>query len=424
MTRRHARFLILALVLASWAVPHAQAGDWPGTEETIDGVLHVKNPATPMHGATTLDLEEEWVLGGWDDDENIFGVITAIIQDDQGNLYMLDSQLTEIRVYDPDGNFLRTIGREGEGPGEFQNAFSMFNLPGGNIGVLQSFPTKIVMLTPEGEPAGEFPLPDTEGEGFRVLFSARYAGDNLALLYGMNQPSQEKFSQLNRLALVSADGTSESLLHEQSSTMNFASPEIAESEWDTFRNRWAAFPDGRALSVLDYSEYKIHIWGQDGKLDRVVHVDYPADKRTDEEYETMLELYKGFTKQIPIPNIEYELDENHPPINGGGLYTREDGSLWVLNSEGTWGVQDGTIGVFDVFDAKGRYLHQVTLKGDGEPREDGYFFVGDRLFVVTDWVNALMVLQTGGGTEEEAEEEVEPMRVICYSLDSPKVGLK
>ena len=42
--------------------------------------------------------------------------------------------------------------------------------------------------------------------------------------------------------------------------------------------------------------------------------------------------------------------------------------------------------------------------------------VADRLFVVTDWLNALMALQ-GGAADEDADEDAEPMEIICYQLD-------
>ena len=73
----------------------------------------VMNPAKAPQGQETLELEELWRVGGWDDEEVLFGVITDIIADREGNFYMLDSQLNEVQVYAPDGEYLRTIGREG-----------------------------------------------------------------------------------------------------------------------------------------------------------------------------------------------------------------------------------------------------------------------------------------------------------------------
>jgi hypothetical protein len=47
----------------------------------------------------------------------------SIAVDGAGRIYVADSKPQIIKVFGPDGNFLHTIGREGEGPGEFKNAF-------------------------------------------------------------------------------------------------------------------------------------------------------------------------------------------------------------------------------------------------------------------------------------------------------------
>jgi hypothetical protein len=388
----------------------------PPHEVTKDGVVHVMNPGKPMEKPITIEMEEIWRIGG-EDDEEIFGVITDVVADQKGNFYLLDSQLSEIKVYSEEGEYLRTIGREGEGPGEFRAAFNLFLVPGGNIGVLQTFPSKVVTLTPNGDPGDDFPLPEVEGEGFRVLFAAQNAGRNLALVYGLNQPSEEGFTQTSVLSIVDAEAQKETRLHSQSASMQAATALIAEKEWDVFRNgRWTAAPDGRTFACPTFQEYTINVWGPDGKLERVIHREYPDHVRTAEQKEELLEIYKGFTRQIPIPDIKYEIEDKYNQVSG--ITARDDGSLWVQTSRGVFGIDDGVVGVWDVFDRQGRFVKQVTLKGEGRPRDDGYFFVGDRLFVVTDWLHALMALQGGGGqTDEEAEEdEPELMQVISYRV--------
>jgi len=413
---RRLTWTVVSLLALVAFVGLSTAGSWSGNEVVKDGVKHVMNPEKSVEKQTSVQLEELWRIGG-EDDEEIFGVITDIVVDDDGNVYMLDAQLNEIKVYDTDGEFLRTIGREGEGPGEFRGASNMFMVPGGNIGVLQTFPAKIVVLTPEGEPAGDFPIPEADqSEGFRMLLGAEFAGDNLAITYAFNQPSESGFTQKSVLSLVNKDGKSETRLYDDSSEMNAAQPRIAETEWDTFRNRWTASPDGRAFSCLTFGEYEITVWGADGKIDRVVKRDYPAHARNEEEKERLLGIYKGFTRRIPVPNIQYEIEDNFNPIQT--IHAREDGSLWVRTSRGSNGLPDGVFAIFDVFDKQGRFERQVTVKGDGDPLKDGYFLVKDRLYVVTDFLDALMALQGGGGSDDEEEDadEPEPMQVISYSL--------
>ena len=40
-------------------------------------------------------------------------------------MYVLDGQAQEVRVFAPDGSFVRTLGRRGSGPGEFNGAFGV-----------------------------------------------------------------------------------------------------------------------------------------------------------------------------------------------------------------------------------------------------------------------------------------------------------
>ena len=102
---------------------------------------------------------------------------------------------------------------------------------------------------------------------------------------------------------------------------------------------------------------------------------------------------------------------------------RDDGSIWVLSSRGSRDRPSGSLGIFDVYDAEGRFVREVTLMGQGNPREDAYFFDADRVYVVTGFLNAAIAAQGGGTVEsEEEEEEPTPMEIICYRIDSPVIA--
>ena len=51
---------------------------------------------------------------------DVFGDARAVEADGEGRIYVLDAQAMEVRVFAPDGSHIRTVGREGGGPGEFQ----------------------------------------------------------------------------------------------------------------------------------------------------------------------------------------------------------------------------------------------------------------------------------------------------------------
>ena len=93
-------------------------GEISARESTpIEGVQHVMNGTVPREGTRVLKLEELWRVGGADD-ETIFGLLTQVLGDEDGNVYLLDAQLHQVFVYSPEGHLIRSLFREGEGPGE------------------------------------------------------------------------------------------------------------------------------------------------------------------------------------------------------------------------------------------------------------------------------------------------------------------
>ena len=97
------------------------------TVETIDGVKYVHNVLPEWGNKQKLKLDFVYKIGGLDEDDDKYQLFMAVesMLDKEGNLYVMDSGTFRIQVYDPEGKYLRTIGKKGQGPGEFQNLFSM-----------------------------------------------------------------------------------------------------------------------------------------------------------------------------------------------------------------------------------------------------------------------------------------------------------
>ncbi len=393
----------------------ASAADWKGTDEVRDGVRVLLNPSDPMEPVIESTPEELWRIGGdTDDEDEFFGVISQVLTDDAGNVYLLDSQLNQIKVFSPDGEYLRAIGREGEGPGEFRAPTSMFFTRDGNLGVLQLAPGKVVLLTPDGEPAGEHPLPTREDGGMMILIGGNSRGGNLVLAAAANGFAEGRFDQTRYLASLNPDGTEAATYHSEVRTIDFANPVLDDQVWDTFDRRWTIGGDGRVYACTNYSDYRIEVWNADGTRDRTIEREYTHLKRTPEEKKIVEDLMGLFANQIP--NATVKISDFNKDVET--IFVREDGSLWVLTSNGTRNLPDDIAGTFDVFDPEGRFARQVTLKVEGSPLTDGYYFVGDRFYVVTDLLQAAISLQSGGQSLQIGDDEPEPMSVICFKLGS------
>ncbi len=97
-----------------------------GSIEYENGVKVVKNPEEPLYGELVFDLEEDLSIGKEDDENYMFYRVRDIALDSNNNIYVVDSANSRIQKYDPDGQFLQTIGRKGQGPGEFERPRQLF----------------------------------------------------------------------------------------------------------------------------------------------------------------------------------------------------------------------------------------------------------------------------------------------------------
>jgi hypothetical protein len=88
-----------------------------------------------------LDLS---VGSGTRGENDSFGRVAGLAVDSAGRMYVWDTILLHVSVFDTGGNFLRTIGRKGEGPGEFNNPRGESNFNTGS-GIAISHDTLFVL---------------------------------------------------------------------------------------------------------------------------------------------------------------------------------------------------------------------------------------------------------------------------------------
>jgi DNA-binding beta-propeller fold protein YncE len=94
----------------------------------VNGVRVVHNEKVGIWGANPqVKLELVRTIGGLDAEENLsFFEPSDIVQDSTGNIYVLDSGNNRIQKLNPQGKFIKTIGRRGQRPGEFGSPFLLF----------------------------------------------------------------------------------------------------------------------------------------------------------------------------------------------------------------------------------------------------------------------------------------------------------
>lgn len=404
--------MIVALLGSTPLVP-ATAADWQGRLETGDGQTRVINTEAPYLGEVEVELEPLWRLGD-DDEELLLGVISELLEDDAGNVYLLDSQLSEVHVIDPRGGWQHSLGRAGEGPGEFRNGSAMFWAHGGQLGVIQAWPGRVVLLRLDGSPGDTFTMPFRQDGGMQI--ASRGAGQpGRVVLSGStwtgagSQQGQQQ--QISYLKAFDPDGRELASFHETTQEVRFGGWEFQEEQFVDFQRRWAAAADGRVAAALGFADYRIHVWNADGSLDRVIErPDFAPVRRTGDERTLMQGMFEQLTRWNP--SSTFTVSDLHQTV--ARLMFRDDGSLWVQSSVYQWRTPAGRFTSFDVYDREGRFARRVHVQGPGNATQDGVFLGSDRLYVVTDMMNALLASIGAGGADE-----AEPVAVIAYDFPVP-----
>jgi len=153
-----AAYLLLSVLILAAPLAAAQQ------VETIDGVRVVHNAGPGVWGKTPqAALEPVRVLGDVDTaDENLaFYMPANIALDAAGNMYVLDTGNHRIQKFGPDGAYLATYGRQGQGPGEFYFPSWLSIDAQGLLYVSDPNNQRIQVLTPDGKDHKTIKLLDT-----------------------------------------------------------------------------------------------------------------------------------------------------------------------------------------------------------------------------------------------------------------------
>ena len=123
------------------------------TVEIIEGVKTINNHEPKLGTEPIFELEFVRRIGELDsEDENLlFFVPKDIVVDKDKNIYVLDSGNHRIQKFDPDLNFIASIGRKGQGPAEFNRPLELNIDDEGNIFVLDNGNFLIMGISPEGK---------------------------------------------------------------------------------------------------------------------------------------------------------------------------------------------------------------------------------------------------------------------------------
>ncbi|MCK4303296.1 MAG: hypothetical protein KAY24_03575 [Candidatus Eisenbacteria sp.] len=383
-----------------------QPGTWGGRIQVIDGLTHVYNPATPLLAPLTVPLEPVWSRGGDDEEDELFGRLVDATRDEVGNIYLLDEQMHQVLVYSPEGELLGTMGREGEGPGEFQRPRSVFLVPGGLVGVAEMMPARIIQFHSDGVPAGEVALDflNPEGGGRLMLSAATSGASRLIIEVAHRRRSEGIRSTDLTLAAISHEGNLVCTYlrrHDQEPEDHIL---ITDRNLTFERGGWTLLADGRLCARLQREAYEIGVFSADGSLERIIHRKGLSPlKRTQEELEELeersVQIRGGRHRRR---TIRMDFAPTKPMILA--LQTGPENQLWVRTCRHAQDLPEGILERIEVFDGAGRFKQELLIQTGRPLKPARSFYVGHHLILF------------GAGMGIPAGEEEGLPGVSCYRM--------
>ncbi|MFT5232708.1 MAG: hypothetical protein ACI9UK_000780 [Candidatus Krumholzibacteriia bacterium] len=374
------------------------------------------NSEQPSEGVVVATLEEAWRAGG-DDDEVFFGNIGTIKTDGAGVIHMLDSQLAEIHRIAPDGEHLGTICKEGDGPGEARRPNDMFILSDGTVGVLQQFPGRVILLHPDGTPAGEATFTTESGDKGQFTVNIRgiaqpngMALAGIKMSFGAGGVSNQEYF----LSQADANGLQTKSLLLKEHTINYSAFELDELAMDFVWSRMTQGIEGQVVFAPDRDTMEFVVYAADGSQVRTFGRPYTVGERTADESSNARKIIEAVGANYPTPPQKITISDNEAAVSS--LFVTTDGRVWAQPGHRQQDLPEGTWTSFDVYDNEGNFTHVVALPGGFQEGQDAVYIMPDgRFVVVVGALDAFMNQQAVAGEDEEGEE-VAPLEVICYDM--------
>jgi len=349
-------FLSVFMMLVSCGKQHSE---WKGTIKEVDGVTVVKNPKEPIYGEDVFSLEEELSIGEAEGrEEYMFSGIRSMAVDDAGRIYVLDRKETHVKVFDRDGTYIRTIGKKGQGPGEFIMPLSVLITHQNELAV-NDYRSRLAIFSLEGEFKKNIQIAKVGLSRIDIDSEGNIVGR--AIVREEENPRYElkKFdSGLN-------------YLH----SLGFSPlPSASPSGFNPFGGIISFQIDNHDQVICGYPEdYEIKIFDKEGNMKRNIIKDYDPVEITEEEI-------KEATESTP-PEIKVSIPKYHMAYSWFAV--DDEGRIFVMTNER---VEEGEGYYYDVFDPEGKFIAKIPLKirpylfknkklYTVEQDEEGYLFV-------------------------------------------------
>ncbi|MDH5468587.1 MAG: NHL repeat-containing protein [Candidatus Aminicenantes bacterium] len=356
--------VLISLFIITIACQKEKTG-WQGMVEEENGIKVVRNPEEPYYGELAIELEEDLVIGSETDEKYMFYRAGGIAVDNQGNIYVVDSGNQRIQKYDRDGNYLQTIGRKGQGPGEFMSPYDIVLDEKGYIYVSEG--RKIHVFDPKGNSIQDIVLSnfimeysiDSEGNIIASGFVQAERAQNFGIML-INPEGKiiKTIAEYPGMSMVSRKGTAFMFSHEYTTQLSFS-------------------PIGKNGAVYGYgSEYKLIVTDFSGETSLIIKKDEPSQSITRREKDKIITDFLESTaeegREWPRDVVEEgaNFPDHRPFFNG--IVSDDIGRMYVRRLKSV--LDESKEAEFDIFGPEGFYLYRTTLSFMPNLVKDSYLY--------------------------------------------------
>jgi len=347
---------VIAALLHSCAQQGQDKG-WQAVTKKEGRVTTVTNPKDPKYGEVQMDIVEDLSIGNDDDTNYQFYRVNGILLDEEENIYALDSGNCRVQMFDKNGKYLQTMGRKGQGPGEFANPSAFYIDREGTLYVSDQM--KIEVFDATGEYKRSIPL-ETRIYEFIVTPEGQIITHTILSTDGENKKAIIKLDPEGKIVATMVEFTDVRTV--QSDTKEGGA--IAFKAYHQY-NYWPyLYPSGKDGFVYAYpSEYKIFHTNSDGGLSLVIEKDIAPYLISGEEKNFIKNNIRELTEKrgIQITDDVLEAACQFPPHRPffNRILLDDVGRTYVRNAGS---VLDRIVEIqMDIFSRKGFYLYRTSF---------------------------------------------------------------
>jgi len=321
-----------------------QKAKWGGTIEEDDGITIVRNPKEPIYSEEVFQLEENLTIISPENEDLMFQNLTTLVVDESENIYVTDTKAGHILTFDKNGDFVRIIGKRGQGPGEMTYPLDLVIVAQKELMVNDLGQAKLHFFSLEGEYLTQ--MTTSKFPAFRRP-RADAAGNIVVSHAIMDKPVKiflKKIdSELNPLCEIA-------------SVVAITQPPVIDY-FEVYRTTsfvWNVLSTDEIIWG-NFKDYEIFVCDPDGNCLRKIVKEDEGVAITKEEEKKLIEDMYG---DNPVPSsITLKFPDRYPPFIH--FTCDEEGRILVY----TYGkTEDDERSYYDIFDPEGKFIIQTTLK--------------------------------------------------------------